>query len=499
MAGKPGATWNYSELDYQLASAAVEGATGRSLKDYAAEHLFAPLGITAFDWSADASGHTVGGATLHLTARDMAKLGYLYLNGGQWDGQQIVPTDWVRLTTTPQATGVYSDTGQTTPIEWYGMGWWTWSPRLFAGTRAISARGYGGQLIVFLPAYDTVVVTTADGTVEPDEAALQERAAYGLIIDKVLPALTDAPPSDPFWTAPEAPLPPHYQLYAARGDGSNLRTVASDPAHDLWGAAWSPDGRQIVVPSTVPAVVSPGNANGPLTLLDASGRPVRELLRNNRSNYLPSWSPDGTRVAYISQGVGGQAKAEIYRIDADGSNEKRLTDNSAMEYGVAWSSDSGALVFGSQRDGDWGVYTMNPDGSDQKPLPHPASGHTPSWSHDGKRILFVSERDGNADIYMMDADGSNQQPLTHEPGNDFMPALSPDGTRIAFVSDRDGGTGIYVMNADGSGAHRVSPANINATAPSWSPDGGEVLFSGTETAAPSLLDRIRAFFNGGSQ
>jgi CubicO group peptidase (beta-lactamase class C family) len=208
MAHKPGAAWNYSTLDTQLASAALEGATGRSLKDYAAERLFAPLGINRFDWQTDSAGHTVGGGGLRLTARDIAKLGYLYLGGGAWDGRQLVQPDWVRLTTTPQASGVYSATGQTMPIEWYGMGWWTWKPEVFGGQRAIAAQGYAGQRVILLPDPDMIVVTTTDSAVPPEKAHAQDDRVYDLVKYSVLPAVTDKRPANPFWVVPAAASAP---------------------------------------------------------------------------------------------------------------------------------------------------------------------------------------------------------------------------------------------------------------------------------------------------
>ena len=80
----------------------------------------------------------------------------------------------------------------------------------------------------------------------------------------------------------------------------------------------------------------------------------------------------------------------------------------------------------------------------------------PSWSPDGSRIAFTSYRDGNWDIYVMDADGSNQQRLTDNPAVDRMPSWSADGSRIAFVSGRDGNWDIYVMDADGSNQQRLT-------------------------------------------
>ena len=103
----------------------------------------------------------------------------------------------------------------------------------------------------------------------------------------------------------------------------------------------------------------------------------------------------------------------------------------------AWSPDGRKLAFVSQRDGNSEIYVMNADGSAQENLTRqPASDSHPSWSRDGRRIVFVSRRDGNAEIYVMNADGSGLRNLTRTPSDDLDPAWSPDGRAIAFVQKK---------------------------------------------------------------
>jgi len=86
-------------------------------------------------------------------------------------------------------------------------------------------------------------------------------------------------------------------------------------------------------------------------------------------------------------------------------------------------------------------------------------------------IAFASDRDGNYEIYVMNPDGSGQKRLTNNSAADFAPSWSPDGKRIAFTSDRDGNGEIYLMNADGTGVRRLTNSPANDGGPSWSPDG----------------------------
>ena len=91
--------------------------------------------------------------------------------------------------------------------------------------------------------------------------------------------------------------------------------------------------------------------------------------------------------------------------------------------------------------------------------------------YEQSKIAFMSSRDGDFDIYVMNADGSEQNNLTNNPARDSSPAWSPDGKKIVFPSDRDGNYEIYVMDADGSGQKRLTNNSAYDGAPTWSPDG----------------------------
>jgi len=119
MAQPPGAVFNYNSGASHLLSAIVQKTTGTSTLAFARENLWKPLGITDVAWGADTSGIAVGGSDLRLTPRDMAKLGYLYLRGGVWDGQQIVPAEWVKTSTTKHITSGNAGLD-------YGYQWWIW-------------------------------------------------------------------------------------------------------------------------------------------------------------------------------------------------------------------------------------------------------------------------------------------------------------------------------------------------------------------------------------
>jgi CubicO group peptidase (beta-lactamase class C family) len=130
-------------------SAIVQQATGENLRDFLQKNLFKPLGIEKYTWEDDTQGVSIGGWGLSLTPRDMAKLGYLYLHKGQWEGQQVVSSKWVETATQKQVT--------TEGEDGYGYQWW-----ILPSVGGYAALGRYGQTIFVAPEQDLIVVTTAE-------------------------------------------------------------------------------------------------------------------------------------------------------------------------------------------------------------------------------------------------------------------------------------------------------------------------------------------------
>jgi CubicO group peptidase (beta-lactamase class C family) len=153
MATEPGSRWNYNSGSSQLLAHIFRSATKTDIEEYAARHLFAPLGISRWYWKRTPAGivDTEGG--LYLEARDLAKIWYLFLTNGRWDGRQVVSPEWVRASVAP-AIAVSAQPGAAK----YGYKWWLYAhPR--DSTRAVwGGSGFGGQLPMALPAEDLIVV-----------------------------------------------------------------------------------------------------------------------------------------------------------------------------------------------------------------------------------------------------------------------------------------------------------------------------------------------------
>lgn len=162
--GIPGETYVYNTGGSHVLGIMVAAAAGMPLEEYAQEVLFTPLGVTPGEWMRSPQDEVSAGSGLEMSPRDMAKLGYLYLRGGAWDGQQIVEPEFAAQATTWQSAG--DATG-----GWaaYGYQWWVTATN--AGYPAYFALGYGGQHIFVVPALDLVVVAGIERRVDPSELA----------------------------------------------------------------------------------------------------------------------------------------------------------------------------------------------------------------------------------------------------------------------------------------------------------------------------------------
>ncbi|MEM8488649.1 MAG: serine hydrolase [Bacteroidota bacterium] len=154
MARTPDTGWTYSSASSFLAGAAVEETSGLTLAAFAEQWLFGPLGIDDYYWAQTPSGRTVGQGNLYMRGRDMAKIGQLYLDGGRWQGRQVLPEAWVE-----------ASVGALYPVPWngydgYGYSWYTHT--LEVDGRAFNyffASGNGGNKIYVFPNEQMVVIT----------------------------------------------------------------------------------------------------------------------------------------------------------------------------------------------------------------------------------------------------------------------------------------------------------------------------------------------------
>jgi hypothetical protein len=238
-------------------------------------------------------------------------------------------------------------------------------------------------------------------------------------------------------------------------DASNLTWISSDPtvvgadtdgnlapagmgsatviASTPWGAA---DTVSVFVVGEV-LVTSTRGGNVDVYSFDRDRPDAFHRITNLPGSELSAtFSPDGTRLAYVSDQGGN---LDIFVADADGSNPVQLTSTIALEGSPAWTPDGNRILFESDRTGSSQIWIMNADGS------HPAQitlgnlpNYRPAVSPDGQRVLFASSRDENYEVYVMNIDGSNQDNLTQTPGNEMVPVWLSDST-IAFIQEQGRG------------------------------------------------------------
>ncbi|MHC4130024.1 MAG: serine hydrolase domain-containing protein [Planctomycetota bacterium] len=179
---RPGTQFQYDSGGVILMSSLIKARTGEHADTYMEEHLFAPLGIERQRWYRNAEGHPHLGGGLHLTSRDMAKFGLLYLRKGEWDDQQVVPAEWVEVSLRRHVLFP----AQMSPFAGYGYLWWVLPAAEKDGEHPdiFAACGFRAQYIFVVPEHDMVVVVTG-GTRNHTDQGAPVRFLYSHILPAV--------------------------------------------------------------------------------------------------------------------------------------------------------------------------------------------------------------------------------------------------------------------------------------------------------------------------
>lgn len=208
---------------------------------------------------------------------------------------------------------------------------------------------------------------------------------------------------------------------------------------------------------------------------------------------IPGSDDANGMIAFYSHRDGN---IEIYTMNPDGSDQRRLTSNESDEYSPVWSPDGSQIAFISDRDdpnsGDcvhscfYQLYIINvDDGSERKLIETEFSALHPDWHPNGTSISVDTEADLQGDIYLVNADGSDLHLLIED---GFWADWSPDGTQIVFASRRDGNVELYLADADGSNQRRLTQNGRLDFFPDWSPDGHRIAFAVLEDRAIYIMD-----------
>ena len=234
------------------------------------------------------------------------------------------------------------------------------------------------------------------------------------------------------------------QIYTIAPDGTRLTQLTYDFVVPSGGPSWSADGSRI-------AFVRQGN----IYTMNADGTDVVRLFA---SDTPAIWSPDRTRFVF-DRCCDNQGYDQLFLVSTQGTGLVQLTNDARFHEFPAWSPDGSKIAYDAfaglaagQEFPD--IYVINPDGTGLTDLTpdNPSQDMYPAWSPDGRKIAFASARSGGMQIFVMNADGTGVVNLTNDSGvADISPTWSPDGSRIAFMGHLGSNEEVFVMNADGSG------------------------------------------------
>lgn len=265
------------------------------------------------------------------------------------------------------------------------------------------------------------------------------------------------------------------------------------------------------------------NRSGPVEIYAITPGGTATRITTSNNSWDPAYSPDGSRIAFISSNPGGTN--QVFVMNADGSGRRQVTNTPTAKQEPTWSADGTRIAYVANSfdvDGqtDLEIWAINADGTGRQQLTNNSFPDTqPAWSPLGNKIAFVSARTGDNDknIYVMNANGSGQTSITpNSPpgcspncyqGDDVNPAWSHNGNKIAYVHGygtpqnplAGGGLpNIWTMNPDGSGKINVSNnPDVSAFEPAWSPNGARIAYTGVATGSSQDIYVMNA--NGAGQ
>ena len=185
---------------------------------------------------------------------------------------------------------------------------------------------------------------------------------------------------------------------------------------------------------------------------------------SEKQNYLPAWSPDGTKLAFTSNRDGNP---EIYVVNRDGTGLRRLTNSPAIDVTPTWAPTGNQIAFTSERAGTPQIYIMNADGSGVRRISSEWSDRA-TWSPAPfNEIAYAARSGGGYDIRVYSFATGETVQLTNGIGSNESPAFSPNGRHIAFTSTRAGKEQIFTIARDGKDLRQITKDGVNRY-PNWS-------------------------------
>jgi TolB protein len=220
-----------------------------------------------------------------------------------------------------------------------------------------------------------------------------------------------------------------------------------------------------------------------LEIADSDGEGTHVALRSNEPIISPAWSPDGSKVAYVSF---ENKKPVVYVQNLVTRQRTVIANYKGSNSAPAWSPDGSRLAVALSRGGLTQVYIVNADGTGLRQVTNTNGIATePQFSPDGQSIYFTSDRTGGPQIYRMSINGGEAQRITFNGGYNISPRISPDGKMLAYISRRDGRFQLYVLDLTNSQQQRLSDT-VKDESPSFSPNGRYIMYA-TESGRRGTL------------